>query len=65
MNKDNIKNKLSSKVVWVTALPLIANVIATLTSQAYADNFSSVATAIVSLLAIFGILNNPNDKDTF
>lgn len=65
MNKDNIKNKLSSKVVWVTAIPLIANLIATLASQSYADNFSSVATTIVSLLALFGILNNPNDRDTF
>lgn len=65
MNKDNIKNKLSSKVVWVTAIPLIANLIATLVSQAYADNFSSIATTIVSLLALFGILNNPNDRGTF
>ena len=62
MDKNNIKNKLTSKVVWITAIPLIANLIATLVSQAYADNFSSIATTIVSLLALFGILNNPNDK---
>ena len=65
MDKNNIKNKLTSKVVWITAIPLIANLIATLVSQAYADNFSSIATTIVSLLALFGILNNPNDKGSF
>lgn len=65
MDKNNIKNKLTSKVVWITAIPLIANLIATLVSQAYADNFSSIATTIVSLLALFGILNNPNDKQSF
>ena len=65
MDKNNIKNRLTSKVVWITAIPLIANLIATLVSQAYADNFSSIATTIVSLLALFGILNNPNDKQSF
>ena len=65
MDKNNIKNKLTSKVVWITAIPLIANLIATLVSQAYADNFSSIATTIVSLLVLFGILNNPNDKQSF
>ena len=65
MDKNNIKNKLTSKVVWITAIPLIANLIATLVSQAYADNFSSIATTIVSLLALFVILKNPNDKQSF
>ena len=63
--KETIKDKLSSKVVWVTAVPLIANVIATLASQGYADQFAAIATPIVSLLALFGILNNPNDKTSF
>ena len=62
--KDSIKDKLKSKVVWLTAIPLIANVIA-MWFPTYADSFSTTATTIVSLLALFGILNNPNDKDNF
>ena len=63
--KKKILEKLSSKVVWVTAIPLIANLVAMFASKAYADQFSGVATTIVSLLALFGILNNPNDKQSF
>ena len=65
INKDKIKEKLSSKVVWVTAIPLIANLIATLASQAYADQFSTIGTTIVTLLALFGLLNDPNDRNAF
>lgn len=65
MNRDKMKEKLTSKVVWVTAIPLIANLIATFTSQQYADQFGTVATTVISLLALFGILNNPNDKEGF
>ena len=63
--KKNILDKLSSKVVWVTAIPLLANLVAMFASQSYADQFSTVATTVVSLLALFGILNNPNDKGSF
>lgn len=63
--KNNIVEKLKSKVVWLTAIPLIVNLIAIFASQAYADQFGEVATMIVSLLAVFGILNNPNDKEGF
>ena len=63
--KKTILDKLSSKVVWVTAIPLLANLVAMFTSQSYADQFSTVATTVVSLLALFGILNNPNDKESF
>lgn len=63
--KKNILDKLSSKVVWIAAIPLIANLVAMYASQTYADKFSTTATTIVSLLALFGILNNPNDKGSF
>ena len=65
MKRKKILEKLSSKVVWVTAIPLIANLVAMFVSKSYADKFSVVATTIVSLLALFGILNNPNDKESF
>ena len=60
-----MREKLTSKVVWVSIIPLVAHLIAMFTNQAYADQFSDVGMTIVSMLAIFGILNNPNDKENF
>lgn len=62
--KKNLIEKVKSKVVWVAAIPLIANLIA-MYSGAMSEQFTQVATTIVSLLALFGILNNPNDRDNF
>lgn len=60
----NIKEKLKSKVVWLTAIPLMANLVGMFCPD-YVDNFARVGTTLVSLLALFGILNNPNDKGGF
>lgn len=59
-----MKEKLKSKVVWLTAIPLIANLIV-LFAPGVAEEFTQLATTIVSLLALFGILNNPNDSENF
>ena len=64
MKKENIKEKLQSKVVWAAAVPLIANLI-TMYSGAAGEKFTTIATTVVTLLALFGILNNPNDKENF
>lgn len=64
MRKKNIKEKLQSKVVWVAAIPLIGNLIAMYSGVA-GEKFTNIATTVVTLLALFGILNNPNDKDNF
>lgn len=61
---ENIKEKLRSKVVWLTAIPLIANLIIMFIPD-MGETFTEVATTIVSLLALFGILNNPNERDSF
>lgn len=63
MNWENIKEKLQSKVVWLTAIPLIANLIVLYGGAE--EPFRSTATTIVTLLALFGIMNNPNDKENF
>lgn len=60
-----MKEKLKSKVVWITVIPLIAQLIAMFTLQEYANQFSEIGMTIVSILAVFGILNNPNDKENF
>lgn len=64
MKWNNIKEKLQSKIVWVAAIPLIANLVAMYSGVA-GEQFTTVATTVASLLALFGILNNPNDKENF
>lgn len=59
-----MREKLRSKVVWLTALPLIAELIAVY-SVGVSEQFLQVATPIVTLLALFGILNNPDTRDKF
>lgn len=61
---ENIKTKLQSKVVWLTAIPLIANLVM-MFIPGMEETFTEVATTVVSLLALFGILNNPNERDSF
>ena len=62
--KENVKEKLKSKVVWLTAIPLFANLVG-MFFPAYVDQFSQFTTTIVTLLALFRILNNPNSSDSF
>lgn len=62
--KENIEEKLKSKVVWVAAIPLMANLVGMFIPQ-YKEQFSEIGTTVVSLLALFGILNNPNNKGAF
>lgn len=59
-----MREKLKSKVVWLTAIPLIANLVGMFLPE-YQEQFATVGTTVVTLLALFGILNNPNDKEGF
>ena len=61
---DCLKCKLQSKVVWMAAILLIANLIG-LYSGVLSEQFSQIATTEVSFLALFGILNNPDDQELF
>ena len=62
--KEKLKRRCTSKVVWITAISLVANLIAMYVPDV-ADGFTQISTTIVSLLALFGILNNPDDKEEF
>lgn len=64
MMKEKLKRRCTSKVVWLTAIALVANLIAMYVPDV-ADGFTQISTTIVSLLALFGILNNPDDKEEF
>lgn len=61
---ENFKTKLKSKVVWVTIIPLVASLIA-MWNPATSEQFANVAMTVVSILAVVGILNNPNDRENF
>lgn len=56
--------KLKSKVVWISFIAIAVGVI----SRYWPDlgiEVDFIATAIISALTVFGILNNPNDKENF
>lgn len=62
--KARIKEKLTSPVVWVTALGVILPLIA-LYNVEMSETVEKFAMAIITLASLFGILNNPNDKEGF
>ncbi len=59
--RERILEKLQSKVVWVTAVPLIASLVVRFTGI----EIGQVLETIVTLLALFGILNDPHDRTQF
>lgn len=61
MDKNRIKEKLRSKVVWLTAIPLIGS----LALKYCGIDIMEPLTTVVTLLALFGILNDPNDRENF
>lgn len=59
--KERIIEKLQSKVVWIAAVPLIASLVLKFTGY----DIGQTLETIVTLLALFGILNDPNDRLNF
>lgn len=64
MNWTTIKERLKSKVVWAAVLAQITLII-TCFNQDLAAEFKALAVPALEVLALFGILNNPADKDNF
>lgn len=64
MNWNTIKERLKSKVVWAAVLAQIILII-TCFNQDLAAEIKAVAVPALEVLALFGILNNPTDKDNF
>lgn len=62
--KERIKAKLSSPVVWAAVVAQIAGILTIFVPQ-ITDTFKVVALSIVEICTLFGILNNPNDKEGF
>lgn len=62
--RETIKDRLKSPVVWLAVLAQVA-VIVGLFVPNVSDNIKVVGTAIVEILTMFGVLNNPADGNNF
>jgi len=59
-----VKERLTSKVVWLAVLSQIL-LIVVLFKPEIADYIKIIATSIIEILTLFGVLNNPSDKENF
>lgn len=62
--KKRIIEKLQSPVVWAAVAVQITNIIVVFNPDV-ANMFKAVATPIITIVTLFGILNDPNSKDQF
>ena len=62
--KERIIEKLKSPVVWTAVAIQIANIIVVFNPDV-SDTFKAVATPIITIATLFGVLNDPNSKDQF
>lgn len=61
---ERIKEKISSPVVWMAVVAQVAGLIA-LFRPDVSDTFKVVAVSLVEICTLFGILNNPNNREGF
>ena len=58
------QNRLRSKVLWVAVVAVVVGVV-----TRYIPNVSTdvkfIADAVITLLTLFGVLNDPTSKDKF
>lgn len=59
-----MKNRLKSKVVWIAVLSQIMLIVTMFLPQ-IANEFKIIATVIIEVATLFGVLNNPTDKENF
>ncbi len=59
-----MQNRLKSTVVWVAVLSQILLIIG-LISPGITDSVKIVGSAVIEILTLFGILNNPTNKGGF
>lgn len=59
-----MKSRLKSKVVWLAVLAQLVLIITNF-SPDVANEIKIVATSVIEILTLFGILNNPTDKERF
>ena len=63
MNIKSIKNKLKSYPMWIALFSLIA-LIANNFFDYEVPEWDAIVNAIMTILIAFGVVNNPNSRDT-
>lgn len=58
------QDRLKSKIVWLAVLAQVVLVV-TLFAPNVAEPVKIIATAIIEIATLFGVLNNPTDKENF
>ena len=61
---ETIKERLKSPVVWTAIIAQII-IIAGVFSQGLGDNIKIIGSAVLEILTVLGILNNPSDRERF
>ncbi len=61
---NELKQRLKSPVVWLSAAAQIASLSAIFFPEAF-EGVKYVASAVVTALTMFGVLNNPSDRENF
>lgn len=59
-----MKNRFQSPVVWLSVLAQICMII-TLFAPQITEQFKIIGTCVIEIATLFGVLNNPNDKENF
>ena len=59
-----MKKRLKSKVVWLSVLAQIMLIVTMFVPQ-IANEIKVVATVVIEIATLFGVLNNPTDEDNF
>ena len=59
-----MKKRLKSKVVWLSVLAQVIIIIGVFCPD-ITDEVKIIGTALLEIATLFGILNNPTDRDKF
>ena len=60
----SMKQRLKSKVVWLSVLAQVIIIIGVFCPD-ITDEVKIIGTALLEIATLFGILNNPTDRDNF
>lgn len=61
---EKIKERLKSKITWLAILAQVVLII-TLFNPKIADEIKIVATSLIEMATLIGVLNNPSDLEKF
>ena len=59
-----MKQRLKSKVVWLSVLAQVIIIVGVFCPN-ITDEVKIIGTALLEIATLFGILNNPTDRDNF